>query len=135
MKINPLHAADFYKTGHVIQYPPGTTAVYSNYTPRSSVHANVSSLFDGKVVFVGLQGVIEWLLTDLWQKEFFNQDRETILRAYEARSRLEALAASDHARCTNMWRVSDEAADVLTFWRSGAWPERDPVPEGDGFSF
>lgn len=85
MKINPLHAADFYKTGHVIQYPPGTTAVYSNYTPRSSVHANVSSLFDGKVVFVGLQGVIEWLLTDLWQKEFFNQDRENILRAYEAR--------------------------------------------------
>ena len=36
MRISPLHATDFYKTGHIRQYPPaGTTLVYSNFTCRS----------------------------------------------------------------------------------------------------
>lgn len=34
--INPIFYIDFYKIGHVIQYPTDTTQVYSNWTPRSS---------------------------------------------------------------------------------------------------
>ncbi len=34
--INPIFYIDFFKVGHVIQYPSDTTQVYSNWTPRSS---------------------------------------------------------------------------------------------------
>ena len=34
--INPIFYIDFYKVGHVIQYPADTTQVFSNWTPRSS---------------------------------------------------------------------------------------------------
>lgn len=34
--INPIFYIDFYKVGHVIQYPSDTTQVFSNWTPRSS---------------------------------------------------------------------------------------------------
>jgi nicotinamide phosphoribosyltransferase len=34
--INPFLLTDFYKVGHVFQYPKGTTLVYSNLTPRQS---------------------------------------------------------------------------------------------------
>lgn len=34
--INPIFYCDFYKIGHVAQYPPDTTQVFSNWTPRSS---------------------------------------------------------------------------------------------------
>ena len=51
MKKNPLTAIDFYKADHKRQYPEGTTEVYSNFTPRSDKLANVSSLFDNKIVF------------------------------------------------------------------------------------
>lgn len=36
MKINPIYLKDFYKVGHVDQYPPGTELVFSNFTPRKS---------------------------------------------------------------------------------------------------
>ena len=35
MKINPILAIDGYKVSHRVQYPQGTTKVYSNFTPRS----------------------------------------------------------------------------------------------------
>ena len=34
--LNPLFLIDFYKVGHVSQYPPDTTQVWSNWTPRST---------------------------------------------------------------------------------------------------
>ena len=73
MKLRPQHAADFYKTGHIFQYEPGCTEVYSNYTPRSRKYATVLPDFDNKVVNYGLQGVLKWLLRDLWYAEFFKQ--------------------------------------------------------------
>lgn len=35
MKLNPILAIDGYKVSHRVQYPQGTTNVYSNFTPRS----------------------------------------------------------------------------------------------------
>ena len=36
MKTNPFLLTDYYKVGHVFQYPDNTSLVYSNLTPRSS---------------------------------------------------------------------------------------------------
>lgn len=85
MKIFPMHAADFYKTGHIRQYPEGTQYVYSNFTPRSDKLANVIPGFDGKVVWFGLQGVIQWLLIDLWNHEFFYRDRDEVVNKFKRR--------------------------------------------------
>lgn len=35
MRTFSLFATDFYKLGHIRQYPENTTLVYSNLTPRS----------------------------------------------------------------------------------------------------
>lgn len=87
MKLSPLHATDFYKTGHVAQYPPGTELVYSNFTCRSDTHAQVLPDFDHKTVFYGLQGICQWLLIDLWNREFFQRDKAEVVGAYEVRLR------------------------------------------------
>jgi nicotinamide phosphoribosyltransferase len=81
--IFPPFATDFYKTGHIRQYPPGTEKVYSNFTPRSSKLANVLQDFDNKVVFFGLQGVIQWMLMDMWNREFFHKPRAQVLARIE----------------------------------------------------
>ena len=82
MKLNPLNAIDFYKTGHIYQYPEGTEMVYSNFTPRSGRLYNGNS---DKVVFFGLQGFIKWFLQDLWKDGFFNQPKEKVVAAYKRR--------------------------------------------------
>lgn len=39
IQLNPLFLTDGYKCGHHMQYPKGTTLVYSNFTPRSNKYA------------------------------------------------------------------------------------------------
>lgn len=85
MRINPLHATDFYKTGHYRQYPKGTEYVYSNWTCRSDRWANVLPDFDHKVVLFGLQGVCQWLISEVWREWFFDRPKEDVLREYQAR--------------------------------------------------
>lgn len=52
------------------------------------------------------------------------------LEMKSARPRIEELAKTDGAKCPHMWLVKDEAADVLTFWDEGEWPDRTPEPDG-----
>lgn len=85
MKIFPLHAADFYKTGHLRMYPEGTEYVYSNFTPRSARLATMLHDFDNKVVFFGLQGVIQWMLIELWNSEFFNKPKTQVINRFRIR--------------------------------------------------
>lgn len=85
MQLSPLHATDFYKTGHVAQYPPKTEMVYSNFTCRADTHAAVLADFDHKTVFFGLQGVAQWLLIELWNREFFQRPKEEVLANYRRR--------------------------------------------------
>ena len=82
MRMNPLLATDFYKVGHIKQYPPSTTFVYSNFTCRSDKHAEMLPDFDHKVVFFGLQGVCNWLLCDLWGEEFFSRPKGAVVSVY-----------------------------------------------------
>jgi len=46
------------------------------------------------------------------------------MRLRGALRRLKTLADSDHRLCPGMWKVSEEAQDVITFFTSGVWPER-----------
>lgn len=85
MNIFAPHATDFYKTGHIAQYPKGTQYVYANFTPRSDKFFNSLPDFDHKVVWFGLQGLIQWLLRDLWNTTFFNIDKETAIAKYKRR--------------------------------------------------
>lgn len=85
MKLFAPFLADFYKTGHLRQYPKGTQFVYSNFTPRSKKLASVLHDFDDKVVFVGLQGVCQWLLIDLWNSSFFKKPKEEVVEKYKKR--------------------------------------------------
>jgi nicotinamide phosphoribosyltransferase len=86
MRINPLTQTDFYKTGHIFQYPVGTTEVYSNFTPRSSRLANVlPEYFDDKVVWFGLQAFIKSYLMQIWDDGFFKRPKAEVVAAYKRR--------------------------------------------------
>lgn len=84
MHINPIFATDFYKIGHINQYPEGTEQVYSNLTFRSAKLSSGVVLpdFDNKVVFFGLQGVVAWLLEDMWNSNFFTRPKDEVLLEY-----------------------------------------------------
>ena len=85
MRLSPLHATDFYKVGHIRQYPAGTTLVYSNFTCRSDRLSGMPPDFDHRVVFFGLQGVAQWLLIDAWNDEFFRRPKAEVVAAYRRR--------------------------------------------------
>lgn len=46
-------------------------------------------------------------------------------RLVSLRGEVERLRDSDENMCPYMWRVCDEASDVLTFFDTGVWPDRD----------
>lgn len=87
MKVFPPHATDFYKTGHIRQYPDRTALVYSNFTCRSARWAQGHTLldYDGRVVFFGMQAVCQWLLIDYWRDNFFSRPKEEVIRKYQRR--------------------------------------------------
>jgi nicotinamide phosphoribosyltransferase len=86
MKLNPLTALDFYKTGHRIQYPEGTTLVCSNLTPRSDKLSNIpADQFDRRIVFFGLQYFVKHFLIDTWNAEFFEMPKAEVVAKYKRR--------------------------------------------------
>jgi nicotinamide phosphoribosyltransferase len=82
--LNPLHAIDAYKYGHFAQYEPGTTKVYSNFTPRSIKLAPKGPLNNDEIVFFGLQPFLQQFLKVEF-KRFFKQKKEKVLAAYKRR--------------------------------------------------
>lgn len=85
MKINPLTCIDFYKSGHRKQYPTGTNLIYSNFTPRSDKLAKKGIMYDGKVVFFGLQYFIKSFLIEAFDSEFFSKPKEEVVNRYKRR--------------------------------------------------
>lgn len=84
MHINPLNSADFYKTGHIKQYPAGTTLIYSNLTPRSNKLSNLPDNND-KIVFFGLQYFIKDFLINTWNENFFMLPKTEVVASYKRR--------------------------------------------------
>lgn len=85
MKINPLHAVDFYKPSHEAQYAKGTELVYSNFTPRSNKLSNLPE--DGRdgIVFFGDEFFYKDFLIDAWNKEFFHKPKDLVLNRFARR--------------------------------------------------
>jgi len=80
MKTNPLLLTDYYKVGHIFQYPENTTLVYSNLTPRKSRIENVDEM-----VFFGLQYFLKEYLVSYFNENFFSQPKEKVISAYKRR--------------------------------------------------
>jgi nicotinamide phosphoribosyltransferase len=74
--LNPIFLADFYKYGHVEQYPTDVVQVWSNWTPRKS-RLNVDS-----VVHFGLQYFVKKYLIETFNEEFFDVPLEYLLDTY-----------------------------------------------------
>jgi nicotinamide phosphoribosyltransferase len=85
MKIDPLMAIDFYKAGHIYQYPEGTNLVYSNMTARSAKNAKWLPDYDNKIVIFGIKYFIENFLIETWNENFFNKPIEEIVQKYQKR--------------------------------------------------
>ncbi|MBX2921373.1 MAG: nicotinate phosphoribosyltransferase [Chitinophagaceae bacterium] len=82
MKTNPFLLTDYYKVGHIFQYPPHTTLVYSNLTPRKSRLKEVDEM-----VFFGLQYFIKEYLVKYFSENFFEQPKEKVMNDYKRRMR------------------------------------------------
>lgn len=82
MKLNPLHAVDFYKTNRIKFHEEGTDLLYENFTPRSTKYLPKVEGLDNKVVLVGLQYFIKYFLIDLWNTEFFQKSKEQVIKKY-----------------------------------------------------
>jgi nicotinamide phosphoribosyltransferase len=72
--INPALLTDGYKTGHHLQYPEGTTLVYSNFTPRSNKYAPKGC---DRVVSFGQQLIMKQI-HESFRKDFFDQPKEAV---------------------------------------------------------
>lgn len=73
---NPLFLIDFYKVGHVQQYPEGVERIWVNWTPRYS-HRD-----DGAMVHFGLHYFIQKYLIHGFNEHFFWRPLSEILRDY-----------------------------------------------------
>lgn len=80
MKTNPFLLTDYYKVGHVFQYPHKTELVYSNLTPRKSRIDEVDEM-----VFFGLQYFMKEYLITYFNENFFLQPKEKVMTAYKRR--------------------------------------------------
>lgn len=74
----PVLLCDFYKLSHRVQYPKGTTSVYSNWIPRKTLIPGIE-----KVVGFGFQSFIQEFLVDYFNDEFFKKDIEQIVVRYK----------------------------------------------------
>lgn len=75
--MNPILLVDTYKIHHNLMYPPGTTLIYSNFTPRKSRIPGID-----KVVVFGIQYLIKEYLIRCFNEEFFTKDIDAIIAEY-----------------------------------------------------
>lgn len=78
MSIHPGLHTDFYKVGHIFQYPKGTEQIFSNLTPRSGKYSNVPNK---GVVVAGIRPAIA-ALHDAWDVFFDYPSREEAIQWY-----------------------------------------------------
>lgn len=77
--MNPLFLTDSYKLSHKGFMTEGTEFIYSNMTPRSTKYLPVNHEdFDGKIVWFGLQAVLQQMHS-MWNINFFNRQKEEVI--------------------------------------------------------
>ena len=77
MNINSMFLADFYKFGHVFQYPKDTEYVWVNWTPRSTRVAGQE-----KMVVFSMQYFIKRYLDRHFEQCFFSNPEAFVIREY-----------------------------------------------------
>lgn len=100
MKTNPFLLTDYYKVGHIFQYPNNTTLVYSNLTPRKSRFETMDSM-----VFFGLQYFIKEYLIDYFNDNFFNRPKDEVINEYKRR--IKTSLGNDLTSYTHIERLHD----------------------------
>src|SRR6185312_986744 len=75
--MNPIFLIDFYKVGHINQYPSDVTQVWSNWTPRYSHVKDARS-----VVHFGLQYFMKKYLVEEFEENFFGKPLASLLDEY-----------------------------------------------------
>lgn len=88
MNLFAPHIADGYKIGHKPMFPLNTHYTYGNLTARADrlflKSVSASKFWDHKVAWFGLQGILQEL-KELWDKSFFSQPKEAVIRRYKRR--------------------------------------------------
>ena len=80
MYLNPVTAIDGYKVDHRRQYPDNTQVIFSNLTARKSRRG-----YTDQIVFFGLQYFIKHFLIDSWNRDFFQQPKDQVIRQFSRR--------------------------------------------------
>ena len=116
---DPIYYIDFYKVGHIDQYPKGITQIWSNWTPRTS------RLPDQKtVVHFGMQYFIKKVLIELFSN-FFAAPCNQLIAQYEEVIR--ATLGVDHPRTDHIRALHELGYLPLDFY---SIPEGCSVPIG-----
>jgi len=74
--------ADFYKLGHVDQYPEGVTQIWTNWTPRYTKRPNVDPTAH-RVTHLGLQYFIKDYLQRRFSEGFFKRPKADVITEYK----------------------------------------------------
>jgi len=77
MNLSAMLLCDFYKLSHREMYPEKTEVVYSTWTPRTSRIKDIN-----EVVVAGNQAFVKEFLVDFFNQNFFNRDKETVIKEY-----------------------------------------------------
>jgi nicotinamide phosphoribosyltransferase len=118
--INPIFLIDFYKAGHVNQYPKDVRKVWVNFTPRSTRVEGETG-----VIFFGLQRFIKKVLIDQFNERFFWTDLGLVLRQYrEVIQKTLGIANPRTDHIEQLWRYGKLPLDIY------ALPEGTHVPFG-----
>lgn len=116
---NPLFLIDFYKFGHIDQYPKGIKRIWVNFTPRSTRVEGEKG-----VIFFGLQRFIKKVLLDQFNESFFERPWFMVEQDYKLlmKKTLGVDARTDHIK--QLWDHGKLPLDIY------ALPEGTYVPLG-----
>ncbi|MHB9161365.1 MAG: nicotinate phosphoribosyltransferase [Nitrosotalea sp.] len=114
--LHPIFLKDFYKVGHIDQYPKGTNLIFSNFTPRKSMNRE----FKG-AIFFGLKYFIYKYLDDYY---FYNTEIKETINEYKT-------IMKNCLNSNNEFKHIDDLFS-LKYWpiEIRALPELTFVPEG-----
>ena len=118
--INPIFLIDFYKAGHVHQYPKGIKRIWVNFTPRSTRVEGEKG-----VIFFGLQRFIKKVLMEQFNEHFFNLPLWEVVSSYKELIRKTlGIADPPTAHIEKLWWHRSLPLDIY------ALPEGTYVPLG-----
>lgn len=129
MNIFPPLQTDYYKVNHHAMYPPGTTKIYSNLTPRKSRIPGVSAI----VVF-GIQYWIMEYVIKQWNEHFFSSfqgDEDTAFKELALKKKINVIERYKRVMDATLGKDTVSAKHLEDLWDLGYMPLHiKALPEG-----